>query len=877
MYLLIENFNSGMDSRKMALTAKPGTLQELTNCHITRGGEIEKRKAFVPIATLPTGQTFGLHGANGQLWTFGSASSPTITQPAGPGTSDPLNDVIPRISYMRLNAGGTQVSAILPPHLIARTLTIRARSHLTVTVAVAHGMTSGSKYLMAVGGSTIFRVVTVIDATHFSISTELTGAVTGIQCPGGTLNSTATALTSDTGKTIKIGWWGTSYSGFNGGSGSNANTQYKLYFPEDHTLDGNYLITSYDNGVAQSGGYFYFYNEFDLPTFTGTLTKCIAVPAITALKVNVTDADSGAGGTNLISSDVPWVFDATYTESGSAILTANALAVEINKGTGTHGATATANDGVLTIVGAGNVGGKLWTQIRGGQVISQGSSNTNDRGVFGYFRASGTNMTKLIKAENYNGKIYAIAEFDSTNIVHFYNGVRVTDWDSIALSGDNNAVATAFAKKIKLEGYYSAINSNNVIYINFYEDGRDWAVTASTVNGGSVNDQSLTVNTTAATSTSPQTTTVTIGGTYEPADVLTITIDSVDYSVQSGSSSVGSFVKTHQGKMYSVANSLLYFSETDTNGGAGRFSLENNKGSGFINMVNQDAGSETLTSIEAYQGKLAIFSGRAVQIWTMNANPTQNAIAQIINNVGTYAPRSVVSLGSLDTFFLSSSGIRSLKSRDVTNSAVVADVGTQIDSILLSDMRAVNQATREAAIGIVEPLEGRYWLSVGPKIYVYSYFPTQNIAAWSVYTPLDMTQSSGNQTISPDDMTTLSQRVYVRDGDKIYAYGGYDGNTYDTSPATVVFPYVDAGKPSHIKTLTGIDSACDGTWSVYAGMDVSVPTDRIYQGDLVGSSYGLTRFEATGVGTHVGIKLTHSLAEYARIGNFAIQFELNNA
>ena len=872
MYLLIENFNSGMDSRKMALTAKPGTLQELTNCHITRGGEIEKRKAFVPIATLPTGQTFGLHGANGQLWTFGSASNPTITQPAGPGTSDPLNDVIPRISYMRLNAGGTQVSAVLPPHLIPRTTTTRARKHLLVTMA-GHLMVDGEKYLMTIAGYRIYWTITYVSATQFTVSTDLTGAVTNCVCPGGTLNSSATSSVSDTGKTIRVSWWGTSFGGL-----SSATTNYKLYFPEDSSLNGNYKITSWDNGVLSSGGYFYFYNEFDLPSYTGTITKCIVAPAITNLKVNVSDADVGTGGTNLITTEVPWVFDAGLTESGSATLTAAALAVEINKGTGTHGATASASDGVITIIGAGNVGGKLWGMIRNGQVITQGGgSNTNDRGVFGYFRASGTNMTKLIKAENYNGKIYAIAEFDSTNIIHFYNGVRVTDWDSIALSGDNNAVATAFAKKIKLEGYYSAINSNNVIYINFYEEGVDWTVTTSTVNGGNTNDQTLTVNTTAATPTSPQVTTVTIGGTYEPADVLTITINSVAYSVQSGASSVGTYLKTHQGKMYSVANSLLYFSETDTNGGADSFTLTNSKGSGFINMTNQDAGSETLTSLEIYQGKLAIFSGSSVQIWAMNADPNQNAISQIINNVGTYAPRSVVSLGSIDTFFLSSSGVRSLKSRDVTNSAVVADVGTAIDSIIASDIRSVNRTVREAAIGIIEPAEGRYWLSVGPKIYVYSYFPTQNISAWSIYTPLDMTQSPGSQTISPDDMTTLSQRVYVRDGDKVYAYGGYDGNTYDTSPATVTFPYLDAGKPSHIKTLTGVDAACDGDWEVYVGMDPSQPTDRLYQGLLEGSSYGLTRFQASGVGTHVGVQLTHALAEYARIGNFAIQFELNNA
>ena len=71
MYLLVENFNQGLDTRRMLLTSKAGSLQVLKNAHITRGGEIEKRKAFVPYATLPVG-TFGLQAATDTLYTFGS-------------------------------------------------------------------------------------------------------------------------------------------------------------------------------------------------------------------------------------------------------------------------------------------------------------------------------------------------------------------------------------------------------------------------------------------------------------------------------------------------------------------------------------------------------------------------------------------------------------------------------------------------------------------------------------------------------------------------------------------------------------------------------------------------------------------------------------
>ena len=66
MYLVIENFNAGMDTRRTALTSKTGTLQLLSNAHITRGGEIEKRKAFSPFAQLPA-NTYGMQAASGAL------------------------------------------------------------------------------------------------------------------------------------------------------------------------------------------------------------------------------------------------------------------------------------------------------------------------------------------------------------------------------------------------------------------------------------------------------------------------------------------------------------------------------------------------------------------------------------------------------------------------------------------------------------------------------------------------------------------------------------------------------------------------------------------------------------------------------------------
>ena len=81
-YFTITDFAAGLDLRRSSLTAPAGTLRSLRNLHVTPGGEIEKRFAFVPFATVdPTSR--GLVEVNQKLYVFG---------PGGPGTIEPPAD-----------------------------------------------------------------------------------------------------------------------------------------------------------------------------------------------------------------------------------------------------------------------------------------------------------------------------------------------------------------------------------------------------------------------------------------------------------------------------------------------------------------------------------------------------------------------------------------------------------------------------------------------------------------------------------------------------------------------------------------------------------------------------------------------------------------
>lgn len=77
-YFLVNDFSAGIDLRKSAITAPAGTLRRIKNAHVTPGGEIEKRKKFVPKLTPPVG-TFGLAALGSTVYTFSNTTHPATT------------------------------------------------------------------------------------------------------------------------------------------------------------------------------------------------------------------------------------------------------------------------------------------------------------------------------------------------------------------------------------------------------------------------------------------------------------------------------------------------------------------------------------------------------------------------------------------------------------------------------------------------------------------------------------------------------------------------------------------------------------------------------------------------------------------------------
>jgi hypothetical protein len=133
-------------------------------------------------------------------------------------------------------------------------------------------------------------------------------------------------------------------------------------------------------------------------------------------------------------------------------------------------------------------------------------------------------------------------------------------------------------------------------------------------------------------------------------------------------------------------------------------------------------------------------------------------------------------------------------------------------------------------VAAIEPRDGRFWLSVGGRIFVLSFFPGAKISAWSYYAP----------GFTVTDFAKIGRQLYCRAGDTIYLYGGLDGATYpgdDELVTEVEWPFLSAGAPATAKGLYGFDAALLNEWQIAVLPDPNRTDKEIGVGILDKSSY----------------------------------------
>jgi len=273
---------------------------------------------------------------------------------------------------------------------------------------------------------------------------------------------------------------------------------------------------------------------------------------------------------------------------------------------------------------------------------------------------------------------------------------------------------------------------------------------------------------------------------------LTDTLTGVQTQVGAGyvSSVVPTYAFTFNNRVFTlgaspfVASSAFYSALTFP----ATWNDPNATGNGFTTMTNWYAGPATLQAIAPYQGNLLFANRNYVQVWRVDPDPSNFAAIQTLPNIGTFAPMSVQPVGDMDVYMLYDSGVRSVRVRDASNNAIIADIGTPIDLLIQQVLAPLSDAQKASCPGIVDPAANRYWLYIptsndtpgtGPvgKIYVFSYFTSSQVAAWSTYSPTFQTAvsapgasypSTGAATLTYTGLTVGAQYAWNPGANELY-------------------------------------------------------------------------------------------------------------
>lgn len=319
----------------------------------------------------------------------------------------------------------------------------------------------------------------------------------------------------------------------------------------------------------------------------------------------------------------------------------------------------------------------------------------------------------------------------------------------------------------------------------------------------------------------------------------------------------GTVVRTHGKKMYAGGGSLLFFSDRDD-----AVEWNGTLGSGYENLANHQSGSDAIRGLAKYQKYLASFARRAIAIWDVQTDPDNNTEVQTIEGTGARAGRAVKGYGDLDVFYLADTGVRSLRSRDITNSASVNDVGTPIDTLVQEVMAALPSSVVDRAVAEIEPVDGRFMLAIGEYVFVFTYFPASKISAWTWYEP--------GFTIS--DFAVVDKVLYARAGNTVYRYGGEDGETYDSCRVTLALPFMAAAKSGQFKQFVGMDVAATGEWAAQWLVNPRDEREVVQIGALDG--FTIQDYDTGGIGhfTHIAPVLTHEAPGAASVSSILLHY-----
>lgn len=821
----VKEFTGGLDARRLPETTPGGVLIRARDGHVTRGGEFEKRAAFVPDHTLPPG-TLGLAADRLGLVVFGSDPSPImpvgvryqrLQHPDGAAlVSVPSYDLYNgKIYAVGVYADGS-VHHFYDGVRVADWFDGRARAAFDVrggTASPASTLTD-----LRVNGVPIISAPVVWATSNEATASAIAAAINSYSSSP---EYTAVAV----GETVNI-VAATSGPGPNG------------LAVTPSVADG--LVLSPATGLVLAGGDTAGGSPASASFDFRFLTPAAPPTATTLIRVN---------GVALTAAPVAYGIGAWAA--------ATAMAAAINAHTSTPNYTAVATQARVVITTADNTS------------AVNGLSPTFE--FTGLAPAGGTIATAR----------FDIAGVQSTTVEPpgQSNDNPITTWPTL-LPKVNGVALTAVPVNLQpASGPIAATDQAAAAIaaaINAHTSAPNYTATVSgarvTVRTATqtddVNGLSVAFETTGVVTITGNTA-FSGGADPQPNGSIVTNITPFEGGGDDDAFVPGTFVRTVKSKMYATSGSILHFSGIQA---PTRWTTDA-AGAGFINLATQNSGSEVLTAVARYQNLLAVFSPDVVQVWFVDPDPNLNTVSQVLANTGTLAPRSVTEFGDSDVFYLDGSGLRSLRARDSSNSAATTDIGVPIDDLLVAKIADMPETERRNVIGLINPVDKRFWLILKDEIFVFSYYQNAKVSAWTTYSTTAIVD--GNPlAFEVQDAVVFGGRPWLRAGDVLFVYGGASGPlVYDEAEAEAWLPYLDANRPTAHKNWTGIDAALTGLWEVKAATQ---PTDlaaaevvaRVYE-----TTYNLNRLPYWHTSSHLSLRLTSKGAGRAVLSALALHFE----
>lgn len=480
----------------------------------------------------------------------------------------------------------------------------------------------------------------------------------------------------------------------------------------------------------------------------------------------------------------------------------------------------------------------------------------------------GTAIDDVLDVISLGGKQYVIVRFIDGQIHHYYDGARVTAWDDGVMTtfrSSLDAMAAHLAALLNMSSVVTASAVGAVITITNRVTNVTTAISALAENGGGVNDQTaVVVVTTPASSGVAQVATVTLGGTAEIGDRFAVTVGGIEYGAGNNPQTKATFGIALGAKLYLIAGSTVVFCSVNDPTKWRATIL----GAGFFIVQSNGKGSEDIVSVSEYQGGLAFYCPSYIQTWSISEDDELNKVQHTVDNTGAKAMRGTTNAGNIDSYYLSAAGIRSLRQQTVNGTPFSNHVGDPINPLIKDDMRALTSSQIAKCRAGVNPTDSRVWFWMGTRVYVLSYFPQSKVTAWSWY----------DIGIEPGWMDVISERLYLRSGDKIYVYGGDDGETYDADASDlyhvdVECPFMHAGRIADDKTAMSYNVGAEGTWDVFMKSSPKDPSVETALGTVDFFTYAEPAYAMAIESTHFAPRFRTSEPGPAMIVNFAFDFE----